>query len=75
MMFQENISPEYARTVDDINDASTTQKGVRLAVDRQNRNMRSRMSLVSGQNAPDAKRDKGSNDDGRNRSRKSQAEI
>jgi hypothetical protein len=47
MTAQANMLPEYARTVDDINDASTTQKGVRLAAINKNRNMTLRMSRIA----------------------------
>ena len=48
MMAQGNMSPEYARTVDVINDAPNMQKGVRLAVNKENRNMTARMSRIAG---------------------------
>ena len=39
MTAQANMPSEYARTMDDIDDAPNTQKGVRLAAINKNRNM------------------------------------
>ena len=47
MTAQENTPPEYARMMDVINAAPTTQKGVWLAAINKNRNMTARMSLVA----------------------------
>ncbi|MDR3451138.1 MAG: hypothetical protein P4M15_15570 [Alphaproteobacteria bacterium] len=47
MTAQANMPAEYARTVDVINDAPTTQKGVWLAAINKNRNMTARMSRVA----------------------------